>query len=261
MPIVVLLAAAAVFAERRPVAYTAESDLQVGRLNVSTPGAIAGFAQAAGTLTSGYARAVFADGVVDPLAVRFHTTPGAIRSLLSTTPVPTSPIVALFATGPSDTQAVDLANAASHQLVVFLVRSNRRNPDAARLLLEIHVAAAQYEADLAHIQTARAAPHPPSAVVQRLAAAVEVDHVQLAALEASYQSTVGSEAVSSLLQPLISAHSASSNKSSHLQIALFAALVVGALLGLALATLRANVVVRRVLTAPPWESEHSEHAS
>ena len=226
----------------------------MGRLNISQPGAIAGFTEAAQTLASGYSRAITADGVVDPLAGRFHTTASEIRSRISSTPIPSSPIVSVFATGSSQKDAVTLANAASDALVAFLVRSNQDNPDARRLLSQLRAAGLSYQRALSARQASNLQP-PLNARGQGLAAAVETARIQLSSFEGAYQSTVGSQAISSLLQPLARAHSAASNRSSTLQIALFAGLVLGILAGLALATLRANVVARRTLTSPSWELE------
>ena len=60
------------------------------------------------------------------------------------------------------------------------------------------------------------------------------------------------EAVSSLLHRVSSASSATSDRASKLQIALLAALIGGAILGVALATLRANRDARQALTARAW---------
>ena len=63
------------------------------------------------------------------------------------------------------------------------------------------------------------------------------------------------EADASLLQPLTSAHSASSDRMNKVEIAVFAALVAGIVVGLGLATLRANRVAWMALTTPPWVPE------
>jgi curli biogenesis system outer membrane secretion channel CsgG len=252
LPVVVLVAAAAVLAQTRPSTYTAQARLQVGRLNISPAGAVSGFAEAAQTLASAYARAITSDGVVDSLATRFHTTPSAIRARISATPVPSSPIVSIFATGPSARQAVTLANAASAALVSYLVRSNQNSPDARRLLQEIRVEELAFQRALAARQAIKRRP-PLGIHGQQVAANLDDARLQLSSLEAAYQATVGSEAVSSLLQPLNQAYSASSNRAHRLQIAVFAGLVLGVLIGLALATLRANLAVRRVLMSPSFE--------
>ncbi len=243
--------AGAAVARTRPAVYTAESRLNVGRLNISAPGAISGFAQAAEDLASAYSRAITADGIVEPIAQRFHTTGSLIRSRISATPVPTSPIVRVIATAPSASEAIKLANAGSDSLVSFLNRLSRDDPDADRLLKRVSAAEQNYQSDLATLQSAHATP-PLDPHAQSLTATVEAAHIQVTALEAAYAATVQTEASSSLLQPLTSAHSASSNKSSILQIGVFAGIVLGAAVGLALATLRTNQLARRTLLAPAW---------
>ena len=66
-----------------------------------------------------------------------------------------------------------------------------------------------------------------------------------------------SEAVSGLLEPLVAATSASRNRASDLQIGLFVGLVAGIIIGLGLATLCANQMAQRTLTAPPWTPDKS----
>ncbi len=255
VPIVVFVAAAAVAAEKRTPRYTAEARLMVGRLNMSTPGAVAGFAQAAQDLASAYPLAIDATGVVGPLARQFHTTPAQIRNEISSSQVPSSPIVRVFATGSSPRQAVSLANAAGNQLVSFLGTFNQDNPDVARLLQEDSAAQVGYQRDLAGLQAASKQTGPLSPQGQKLAAAVNVDKLVTTSLGNDYQIALQTGTVTSLLAPLQFADTATSDKRSTLQIALFAALVTGLLAGLGLATLRANMLARRALTAPSWEPE------
>ncbi len=255
LPIVVFVPAAAVAAEKRTPHYTAEARLMVGRLNISTPGAVAGFAQAAQDLAAAYPLAIDATGVIDPLAQQFHTTPAKIRNEISSTQVPSSPIVRVFATGSTGKFATRLANAASNQLVTFLTTFNQDNSDAARLLKEESAAQLAYQRDLANLQAASKQSGTPSPQNQKLAAAVDVDKLVTTTLGNDYQLTLQTGAVTALLQPLQFADTATSDKTSTLQIALFVALVAGLIAGLGLATLRANIVARRALTAPSWEPE------
>jgi capsular polysaccharide biosynthesis protein len=252
VPIVIFIAAGGAIALARSPVYTAQARMQVGRLNISTPGAISGYAEAAITLASGFSRAITADGVVDPLAGRFHTTPADIRSRLSATPVPTSPLVTVIATGPSADASIKLANAASDQLSSFLIQFNQSNPDGALLLRKIHAAELRYQRALARLQGAHQGGGALTASQQVLAANLETARLEVNTLESAYGATVQSQAVSALLQPLVAATSATSDRHSRLQIALFIGLVAGIVVGLGLATLRANHLARRALTAPVW---------
>jgi capsular polysaccharide biosynthesis protein len=256
LPIVVFVVLGAGYALARTPVYTAQARLQVGRLNISTPGAIAGFAEAAETLASSFSRTITADGVVNPLAKQFDTTPAGIRARLNATPVPDSPLVDVIATGSSAGAAVALANAASTQLSSFLVNFNQTDPDSVALLGQVRAADLRYQRALAKLQRAQHSGQGPlTAKQQQLAAAVDTAHLQVQTLESAYSSTVSSLAVSGLLEPLVTATSASSDRSSYLQIAVFVGLVAGIVVGLGLATLRANQVARRTLTAPSWAPE------
>jgi capsular polysaccharide biosynthesis protein len=261
VPVVIFVAVAAVAASRRTPHYSAEARLMVGRLNISSPGAITGFTQAAQDLASAYPLVINADGVIDPLASRFHTSPADIRKRLSATQVPSSPIIRVMATGSSAQGAQNLANAASASLVAYLTKFNMDDPDATRLLAAVNAAEVAYQ----KAQAAYAG-HPRPALTpadQRLAAAVDTALLQVKSLSTDYSLTLETEAVTSLLQPLVSASSATSDRTSVLEIALFAALVGGTVVGLALATIRANRTARRALATPSWEPElggssHSE---
>ena len=83
LPILVFVPVAGVVAAKRTPTYTAEARLMVGRLNISTPGAVQGFATAAQDLASTYPLVIDADGVVNPVARQLRTTPADVRSRLS----------------------------------------------------------------------------------------------------------------------------------------------------------------------------------
>ena len=262
LPILVFVPVAAVVAGKRTPTYTAEARLMVGRLNISTPGAVQGFAQAAQDLAATYPLVIDADGLVNPVARKLRTTPGEVRSRLSASQVPGSAIVRVIATGSSASDAINLANVASGALVSYLTKVNRNNPDAARLLTQVRATELTYQRATAALAAAGAnapsnASAPLSTSEQKLAAAVDVAKLKLGGLEAEYQDTLQTEATSSLLQPLVSAHSAISDRKSKLQITVFIALVCGLLVGLGLAMLRANWVARSVITAPPWHPDEA----
>jgi len=133
LPILVLGAAAAVLASQLSTTYTAASRLQVGRLQVSAPGAVGGFASASQALAAGYSRAITADGVVDPVARRLDRPAADVRNRLFASPIPDSPLFRVEATGQSSRDAVALANAGASALVDYIAKVNRSNPDARRL--------------------------------------------------------------------------------------------------------------------------------
>jgi hypothetical protein len=257
LPIVVFVAIAAAATASRSPTYTAQAQLVVGRLNISTASAVQGFTSAAESLAAVYSRTVTADGVVDPLARSYHSTAASIRGRISGTPIPASPIVEVIATGSSSNDAINLANAAAASLVSFLTSLDRNDPDAAALLTQVGAAARAYQAALAVVEREHAL-GPLNPNQQAAAAVLEVAKLHMDSVETDYHDSVQSQAVSSLLVPLTRAKSATSDRLSVVQIYGFAALVLGAFVGLALATLRANQIARRVLTAAPWDAGESE---
>ena len=186
-PIMLFVAVAAVAAEKRTPRYTAEARLMVGRLNISTPGAVAGFAQAAQDLAAAYPLVIDATGVIDPLAHRFHTTPAKIRNEISSSQVPSSPIIRVFATGSTPRFVIALANDASQQLLDYLTTFNQDNPDAARLLKQEAAAQLVYQRDLASLQAVSKNSGPLSPQNQKLAAAVDEDKLITTSLGNDYQ--------------------------------------------------------------------------
>ena len=256
-PVIVFVVIAGILATARAPTYTAEARLMVGRLDLSTAGAVQGFAGAAQDLAQSYPLAISADGVVDPLAKRFGTTPSVIRSRVSASDVPGSSIVRVTATGTSSSDAVTLVNAASKSLTAFLTKFNRDNPDVPHLRGLLQAAEVKLQADRAAVP--QPVPHPATPSQQRAIAALASQQAIVNAIASNYQSSVLTQAVSSLLQPLVSAHTAISDRQQKFEIAVFAALVAGLVVGLALATLRANRVARLALMAPAW-SHRSDRA-
>lgn len=224
---------------------------------------------------------IYAGGVVNPVARELGTTPGDVMSRLSATEVPSSPIVRVIATGRSPDDAINLANAASQSLVSFLTRFDRDSPDLTYLHRQLRATELTYQkASAAFARASNAAAGasttgtssaatvsagngnaPLTPALQKLAATADVAKVQLSAVSADYQNTVQSQATSSLLQPLVSAQSASSDRQSKIQISVFIALIAGVLVGLALATWRANQIARRTLMAPAWAPEGTDSLS
>jgi capsular polysaccharide biosynthesis protein len=251
LPVLILVPVIGIVAAKRTPTYSAEARLMVGRLNISTPGAIAGFAQAAQDLASTYPLVVYADGVLNPLAKQLHMKRGEVRSNISATQVPSSSIVRLDATAKSSSGAIKLANAASNQLVSFLTSFSRDSGDVSRLRAELLSAEEAYQRAAAAVPPTTTGPLSPAA--QKAKAAAETAKVQVNGIVSEFQATQQAQAVTSLLQPVSYATTATSDRSSKLQIALLAALVAGVILGLGLATLRANLSARRALTAPAWE--------
>lgn len=252
LPIVILVPILAFLANRTKPTYTAESRMIVGQLNISTPGAIQGYAQAAQDLASTYPLVIDADSVVKPTATALHVSPAYVRANLSATQVPTSSIVRIDATGSSAAQAIDMANTASKALVRYLskVNSNRRSLNA----LFAQVARAEQSFHQANSKIPKLQKDRQTVAGQRAIAAAGTQQVRLNAAVQNYKVSLQAQSLTSLLQPVSYAASATSDRASKLEIALLGAVVIGAILGIGLVTLRANMVVRRALTLPNWDS-------
>ena len=250
LPVIVLVAAAIFYSQERQPVYEAEARQAIGRVDVSQPGALAGFQSATRALASSYSRAIVAPAVVDPVARATRLTQNEVRSRLSATPIPESAIISLTGEGPSEEQAIAVATNGARALEAYVARLNRRNPNANRLLREYRRASRRLSNrrfDLALAK--RNAGDEPTVEDNRRFARLRqlVDDALLSVRVAgeNYAISRRSESNVSILQTISLPQTASSDRSSNRQIVLFGALVAGLLLGIALAALRANRQVRR----------------
>jgi capsular polysaccharide biosynthesis protein len=251
--VTVLLTGAGVFAATlsNPV-YTAEARLAVGRIDVSAPGAIATFATATTALASQYSRSIDARGVTVRAARRTGLTPNQVAARVSATPVPESPVIRVLAAGSTEGQAVTLANAAGDGLVAFTTQLNRSNPDAARMLGQFRATSSQVVRLRTRVGTLRRRQRnaPSRANRRRLDQArvdLDVAELRLSTVRAAYNAATSTQASTQLVQMLTPASAATSNRSRRIQFYGFIGFAAGLALGLALATLRANSLVRRSL--------------
>ena len=262
IPVLVLVPVVAVIAARRAPTYSAEARLVVGRLNLSTPGAISGFTQAAQDLAATYPLLINSDRVVNPVARMLQMSPAEVRSGVSATEVPTSSVIRVDAMAASARVAIRLANGVSDSLVAYLAALNRHDPDvvrASKLLQRYELA---YEQAKAKVPTGN---QPLTRAGQKRVADAATAQVELNGVIQSYDSALQNQAGSPLLQPLSYAAGASSDRLPKLQLAVFGAVIAGLIIGLALATLRANLVLRRALAVPAWQPSvpgdpHSDNA-
>jgi uncharacterized protein involved in exopolysaccharide biosynthesis len=235
--------AVAVGLTRTPT-YTSESRLEVGRVDVRTPD-LGGFVVATQSLASAYARAVRAQGVVEPIARDLGVSDDEVKSRLTATPIAESPVFRIEAEGESEAEAVELANLATQEIIQFTTRLNRENPDSERLFADYRRATLR-ERQLERVRGRAAAafrqnPSPATRdALDRAEADLAAAQLQVRALSQSYQESQEGQANTSLLQVLTPAADASSDKTSKLQLLIAIGLFVGLFLGLALATLRAN---------------------
>jgi uncharacterized protein involved in exopolysaccharide biosynthesis len=248
--VIAAFTAAGVYAARtRASVYTAESRLAVGRVD-TTPGSLSTFAVAAQALAAQYARTVGAEGVVTRAARRLDIPPVEVAGRISATPIPQSPVVKVSAVGRSADAASRLANAAAAGLIGYTTALNRSNPDTPRLLAQYRQASARVY-DLrrqlgdARKRNAAASTRRTRRRVDALRVDLSVAQLRLDSIRAAYNSTMSSQASTSLLQVLAPARGATSDRSRYVQTLGFIGFAVGAAVGLALAMLLASARVRR----------------
>jgi uncharacterized protein involved in exopolysaccharide biosynthesis len=250
LPVIALTALGVFVGVERTPTYTATAKLSVGRLNIAAPGAVAGFQTAVSSLADAYSRSVSADGVVDPVGTRLHLDPRDVRRRVSAAPIPSTPVFRVSGKGTTAGDAVLLANAASAALIVYVDRLNRSNPDATRLFGELNKAALADSRAASATRRARAiwkARHNDDArrALERAEAEEEAAGVRLDALKQTYVSSQQGAGATSIVQILARASEADSDRTRFLEVSVLAGLIAGIALGCALATLRANRLVRR----------------
>jgi capsular polysaccharide biosynthesis protein len=239
--LVVLLAfvggAVAIALTREPE-YTAESRVNVGRINVpayTLQGVIIGNQ----SLAQSYSRAIGAPDVVNAAARAAHVSPTTAVSNLTATPVPQSTVIRIKATSGSERAAVRLANGASRGLRAYVIRLNR-NAQATGVLADYQralraAASARKRVDTATTDRAR----------ERATFKLQAAELKAKTLGQQYQVQAGAEAPPNLVQALAPAVSATSDFDSRLQELLLIAAVAGLCVGIALALLRSNLELLR----------------
>jgi capsular polysaccharide biosynthesis protein len=205
-------------------------------------------------LAAQYSRTIAAQGVTRRVARSMGIAPRTVAARVSATPIPESPVIKIVATATDPREAVRLANLSSTALISFTAELNRANPDTPRLLRRFREASRDLIVARSRV-TARRREHtqsPSESSRRRLQTAqVDRDVAQLRTETArqAYDASIRGETPTTMINPLTPAVAASSDRSSKLQLFGFVGFVAGLALGLALATLRANAVLRRSLRA------------
>lgn len=252
-PILLVLVAAGYSFQRVPV-YTAEARMSVGGIDLSQPGALNGYATATQALATAYSRAIGAQEVVRSVSKDTDLTPVAVRSRLDATPVPQSPIFRILATGDNANQAIAVANSASKALRTYVSDSSSTSAAQGDSLLRAfrieQLAAARASQKLATAkQRLEASPTAKNrAAVARAQADSSAAQLRANVASQAYTKSVGATSVNQSVTILSPATFALNDRRSKIQIYAFIALLVGAVLGAALATLAEDRRYRRSLT-------------
>lgn len=243
LSIVICAAIGAGLALLRSPEYTATAKLTVGRIDISSPGALSGYAVAAEALATGYSRTVTARGVTEKVSAETGISVKDVKDHVSATPIAKSPIFRVEATSPDPDQAVKLANASSHALVGYTAKLNQSDPDSKRLYGMYEKATVSLQqAKLKRENAEEDAGSPPSAAeeeeIATAQAKVEAASTRAKALEGAYTLSVQSQASTELIQVLSPASEAHSDKRTYVMILTLIGVVIGLLIGATLAFAR-----------------------
>jgi Chain length determinant protein len=222
---------------RQPV-YTASASVQVGQVNPNSPGFL-GYTQSASSLATVFSRSIVAAPVLTAIQRKLNLSRSTTLSRLSAEPIPLAPVFRVIATGPSESKATGLANAAAGAVIAYIGKSNSANPAAGALLDEYrHASLAARRAKTTLDELNQQGSPPPDALLTA-EAAKSAAKVRLEAIGRSYISTVASQAPRSGLVTLAAgATSASSDRRSKVEQYAFIGLLVGLVIGCAAAVAR-----------------------
>lgn len=242
LPVVLLAGAAVAAAFLRTPTYEAETRLVTGNPAASdNPAAISGFAPATQSLAERYARSITADAVVERVSREMDMSPSDVRLGLSAASIPSTSVVRVTASGDSSAETVTLSVEASEALVEW---SNDRSGDEAVLdqYREAQLAVGDAEKEVQEQEGIG-----DQAAIDQANAALAEAKLRVQRIEQGYLTIGSAPGGISELRVLERAHHASSDRGATLQLMLFAAVLVGAVVGVALAVRRANRTVRRLL--------------
>ncbi len=230
-PVALLLFLALCVGLLRTPTYTAGTRLAVGGLSATDPVSLTGFADAAQQLAQTYSRSIQGDKVVAEVARQTGQSPRQVRSNLSAATVPETPVFTVEATSDSPDEAIELSRLASESLVAEADRATQDDPE--QLLEEYRDA--EIALDDARSQ-AESAALTGGEVLAEARAEVLAAEARAETVKTSYEASQRSGPVA--LQILQRADQAGSDRLSRIQLLAFVAVLVGLVLGMALAVFR-----------------------
>ena len=242
--------------KRKPV-FTATSTLQVGQVNPNSPG-FYGFVQSATALATTYSRAVTANGVLSIVQQKTGLRPAEAASRLTATPIPDGAAFSVIATGSTSQSAVNLANTAAAAMVSYEAANSSKagasTNNATAIFNEYRAQTLQlahYKAIVQKLQNQASAggttPNPTRPAIVKAQANADLAQGRSNALAAAYtQALEGQQPPGTMLSPLSSALTASSDRKHKLELLGFVGLAAGLLIGSALAVLLEQRRARRL---------------
>ena len=232
LPALALAAAGVAIGLARSPTWTAETELSVGRTDV-TAQANGGFALLANSISQVFSRIALSDQAIAETSRRTGLSPNEIRDRITVTPLPNAPVFRLLATGDSAVSATRLANAATRSTIDYIEGLNQRPGDQQHYLARYRAAAAQAASLERRTRRLGSSNHSASADALRLA--LQDARLRASALGATYRQLVTTAGTSAGIAPLGTPARPSSDRSSFTQKAGVTGLLVGALIGLLLA--------------------------
>jgi capsular polysaccharide biosynthesis protein len=253
LPLIVLLLAALLYGFATSPTYTAEAYQSIGRLDVNEPGTLAGFQEATETLAITYARGIYAPSVVAEVSDKSGLSPDEVRSRMTAYTVPESAVFAVAAQGSSEDDAIELTVQGSEALQRYIRTLNAENPNSVRLFREFRLQTAKIARLRGDYEALRQqfGPNPSESErtqLNRLQTRISAAELERAVAQQNYADSQAGQSAINVVQTLALPETADNDRYERLQLALFIAVSAGILLGLALATYRANRDIRRVLS-------------
>ncbi len=241
---VVLLAAGGYYvATTRSPEYTSTSSINVGRTDVRVQ-ALPGYVQGAQALASSYSRVVTSDEIVDPVAKRLGLPPADVKSRLTATPVPGSPIFTISATGPTESSAIGLADAATRQMRTFVTATDKSGSSSASLLRDYRKQArlsASLQRDISRLEAnLRNGVGDADTMRSRLVRAQtdqQTAELRKQSLQSLYVNQMATDTSTAGIQVLSPAKGATSDRDSMLQKLVAVGALAGLVIGLAVAAM------------------------
>ncbi len=242
LPLIAAIGAAAALGLERAPVYSADARINVGRVDVPAY-TLQGVTIGNSTLAASYARAIIAPEVVTAAARKARVPVQAAAQGLSASQVPRSTLIGVEADAPTEAQAVALANAGADELIAYVTKLNLRQERSANLS-RYRAASRRVQRAALRVQalTARGAATRRGLRTKLEKARTELATRQIAAAAIAGEINRGAQAPNSknLLQLIVPAAEASSDRDDVLQQLLIIAAVSGLVIGLALALLRTN---------------------
>lgn len=235
LPILVLAGAGVGYGMLRQAQYTAETKVSIGQLALTTQG-VPGYLTAAANLAAAYARTVDAPPVAAAAAEVAGISRGEAQAALSSSAVPNTPLFRIEATYTDEQDAIEMANAATDAMILHVLNLNRRANTRGEVLAKYRRAA--LKASELRLAVSR---NPRSVDLRgRLAVAT----LRQNALKNIYYQSAFGEVTQNLLQVIVRADHASSDRAEELGKWALVGGLLGLLIGLALVAGRASSEAR-----------------